>query len=135
MFWGDAILATCYFINRMSSSVLHDQIPHSIIFPNQPLFCLLSCVFGCVCFVHILTLGQASSLSKQLSVSSWVILDFRGVIDVILSTQIGTSSLSMSLSFRVPLSSPLKSILMFCMSYMSLLSYHLQISLLHLRVL
>ena len=45
----------------MSSPVLHDQIPHSIIFPNQPLFCLSSCVFGCVCFVHILTPGQELS--------------------------------------------------------------------------
>ena len=47
--------------------------------------------------------------------SSWVILNFRGVIDVILPTQIGISSLLMSLSLRVPLSSPLKSILMFRM--------------------
>ena len=39
-FWGDAILAACYLINCMSSSVLHDKIPHSILFPNQPLFCL-----------------------------------------------------------------------------------------------
>ena len=36
--WGDAILATCYLINRMPSSVLHDQIPYSILIPTQPLF-------------------------------------------------------------------------------------------------
>ena len=29
-FWGDAILAACYLINRMSSSILHDQIPHFV---------------------------------------------------------------------------------------------------------
>ena len=63
-FWGDAILAACYLINRMPSSVLHDQIPHSIIFPNQPLFCLPPCVFGFVCFVHILTPGQDKLLAK-----------------------------------------------------------------------
>ena len=57
-FWGDAILATCYLINRMPSSVLHDQILHSILLPTQPLFCLPPRVFGCVCFVHILTPGQ-----------------------------------------------------------------------------
>ena len=119
----------------MSSSVLHDQIPHSILFPNQPLFCLPSCVFGCVCFVHILTPGQDKLSAKPLSVSSWVILDFRGVVDVILPTQIGNSSLLMSLSLKVLLSSPLKSVLMFQMFYMFLLSYHLQISLLHLRML
>ena len=55
-FWGDAILVTCYLINRMPSSVLHDRIPHSVLLPNQPLFCLPPRVFGCVCFLHILTL-------------------------------------------------------------------------------
>ena len=57
-FWGDAILATCYLINRMPSYVLHDQIPYSILLPTQPLFYLPPCVFGCICFVHILTPGQ-----------------------------------------------------------------------------
>ena len=57
-FWEDAILATCYLINRMPSSVLHDQIPHSILLPTKPLFYLPPRVFGCVCFVHILTPGQ-----------------------------------------------------------------------------
>ena len=42
----------------MPSSVLHDKIPHSILVPNQPLFCLPPRVFSYVCFVHILTLGQ-----------------------------------------------------------------------------
>ena len=87
-----------------------------------------------VLFIFLL-LSKTSSQPKQLSVSSWVILNFKGVIDVILPTQIGTSSLLMSVSLRVLLSSPLKSILMFRMSYMSLFSYHLQISLLHLRML
>ena len=68
-FWGDAILATCYLINRMPSSVLHDQIPHSISLPTQPLFYLPPRVFGCVCFVHILTPGQDRlSLPKPRSV-------------------------------------------------------------------
>ena len=57
-FWGDAILAACYLINRMPSSVLHDRIPHSILLPTQPLFYLCLRVFCCVCFVHILTPGQ-----------------------------------------------------------------------------
>ena len=63
-FWGDAILATCYLINSMLSSVLHDKISHSIIFPNQPLFCLPPRVFGCVCFVHIPTPGQDKLSAK-----------------------------------------------------------------------
>ena len=48
----------------MPSSVFHDQIPHSVLLPNQPLFCLLPRVFGCVCFVHILTLGQDKLSTK-----------------------------------------------------------------------
>ena len=63
-FWGDAIIAACYLINRMSSFVLHDHIPHSVLLPNQPLFCLPPRVFGCVCFVYILTPGQDKLLTK-----------------------------------------------------------------------
>ena len=63
-FWGDAILSACYLNKRMSSSVLHDQISHSILLPNQYLFCLPPRVFGCVCFVHILTLRQDKLLAK-----------------------------------------------------------------------
>ena len=65
-FWGDAILASCYLINRMPSSVLHDKIHHSILFPNQPLFCLPPRVFGYVCFVHILTPGQDKLSAKAM---------------------------------------------------------------------
>ena len=79
--------------------------------------------------------SKTSSSPKTQSMSSWVILNFREIIDVILLTQIGTSSLMMSLSLKIPLFSPLPSVLMFRMSYMSLLSYHLSISLLHLRML
>ena len=48
----------------MPSSVLHDQIPHSILFPNQPLFCLPPCVFGYACLVHILTPRQDKLSAK-----------------------------------------------------------------------
>ena len=48
----------------MPSYVLHDQIPHSVLLPNQPLFCLHHRVFGCVCFVHILTPGQDKLFAK-----------------------------------------------------------------------
>nr|KYP53746.1 Retrovirus-related Pol polyprotein from transposon TNT 1-94 [Cajanus cajan] len=36
----------------MPSSVLNNQIHHSILFPNQPLYPLAPCVFGSTCFVH-----------------------------------------------------------------------------------
>ena len=48
----------------MSSSVLHDQISHSILLPNQSLFYLPPRVFGCVCFVHILTPRQDKLFAK-----------------------------------------------------------------------
>ena len=48
----------------MASSVLHDQIPHSLLFPDQPLYFLLPRVFGCTCFVHILTPGQDKLSAK-----------------------------------------------------------------------
>ena len=63
-FWEDVILAGCYLINHMPSSILYDQIPHSILLPTQPLFYLPPRVFGCVCFVHILTSGQDKFSAK-----------------------------------------------------------------------
>ena len=48
----------------MSSSVLHDQILHSILLPKKPFFYLPPRVFGCVCFVHILTPGQDKLSAK-----------------------------------------------------------------------
>ena len=65
-FWGDAVLTACYLINRMPSSVLHDQIPHSLLFPGQLLYCLPPCVFGCTCFVHIFTPGQDKLSAKAM---------------------------------------------------------------------
>ncbi|RVW56421.1 Retrovirus-related Pol polyprotein from transposon TNT 1-94 [Vitis vinifera] len=65
-FWGDAVLTVCYLINRMPSSVLHDQIPHSLLFPDQPLYFLPPRVFGCTCFVHILTPGQDKLSAKAM---------------------------------------------------------------------
>ncbi|RVW59218.1 hypothetical protein CK203_111092 [Vitis vinifera] len=50
----------------MPSSVLHDQIPHSLIFPDQPLYFLPPRVFGCTCFVHILTPGQDKLSAKAM---------------------------------------------------------------------
>nr|CAN76133.1 hypothetical protein VITISV_036298 [Vitis vinifera] len=65
-FWGDVVLTACYLINRMPSSVLHDQIPHSLLFPDQPLYFLPPRVFGCTCFVHILTPKQDKLSAKAM---------------------------------------------------------------------
>ena len=48
----------------MPSSVLHDQIPHSLLFSDQPLYFRSPRVFGCTCFVHILTPGQDKLSAK-----------------------------------------------------------------------
>ncbi|XP_025983399.1 uncharacterized protein [Glycine max] len=55
--WGDAVLTACFLINRMPSSSLENQIPHSIVFPHDPLFHVSPKVFGCTCFVHDLSPG------------------------------------------------------------------------------
>ena len=52
----------------MSPSMLYDKIPHSLLFPSQPLFCLPLHVFGCACFVHILTPSQDKLSAKAISV-------------------------------------------------------------------
>ena len=69
--WGDAILATCYLINRMLSSVLHYQNPHSVLLPNQHLS-FASLLVSLVVFVLFIfsLLGKINSLPKLRSVSS-----------------------------------------------------------------
>ena len=64
LFGGTLFLPACYLINRMPSSMLHAQIPHSLLFPNQPLYFLPARVFGCTCFVHILTPEQDKLSTK-----------------------------------------------------------------------
>ena len=44
--------------------MLHDHIPHSLLFSDQPLYFLPPRVFGCICFVHILTPGQDKLSAK-----------------------------------------------------------------------
>ena len=61
---GMLFLQPVTLINRMPSSILHDQIPHSLIFPTQPLYFLSSRVFGCTCFVHTFTPGQDKLSAK-----------------------------------------------------------------------
>ena len=57
----------------MPSSVPSDLVPHSLFFLDQALFYLPPRVFGCICFVHILNLGQDKLSVKPQSASSLVI--------------------------------------------------------------
>ncbi|XP_050890899.1 uncharacterized protein LOC127096364 [Lathyrus oleraceus] len=47
-FWGDVVLTVGYLINRMSFSVLNDQVLHSLVHPTDPLYVVSPRVFGCV---------------------------------------------------------------------------------------
>ena len=104
-FLGDATLAACYLINHMSSSVLHDQIPYSIIFPNQPLFYLPHVSLAVSVLPILLSLDKTNSKPKPQSVSSSVILNFNDVIAATLLIHINTLSMLMSLFFRTLLCS------------------------------
>jgi len=46
-----------FLINRIPTSSLENKIPHSILFPNEPLYHGSHKVFGCTCFVHDVSLG------------------------------------------------------------------------------
>ena len=61
---GDAVLTTCYLINHMPSSILQNQIPHSILYPMKSLCKLSPHIFGSTCFIHDLKLGK-DKLSTQ----------------------------------------------------------------------
>ena len=116
-FWGDVVLTACYSIDRTPSSVLHNQIPHSLLFSDQPLYFLLPRVFCCTCFLHILTLDMTNFLQKSQNASSWDTLDFKRVIVVIPLRLIATFSPLMSLSSRTHHSSPPLSLFLFLKSY------------------
>jgi len=64
--WGKVILIVWLLINRMSSSSLANQIPHCIIFPSEPLFCVSPKVFGCTYFVHNVSLGLHKLSAKAI---------------------------------------------------------------------
>ncbi|CAH9097958.1 unnamed protein product [Cuscuta europaea] len=65
-YWADVVLTVCYLINRMPSSVIHNEIPHSVLFPTRELFPLPPYVFGCVCFVHDFTPGLSKMSAKSI---------------------------------------------------------------------
>jgi len=68
-FWGDVVLSACYLINRTPSLVLNNQIPHSILFPHEPLHPLPLKVFGYTCFVNNFCPGLLNYLLGHTNVS------------------------------------------------------------------
>ena len=118
----------------MPSSVLGDQVPHSLLFPNQPLFVFLH---RCTCFFSTyLLLANINFLLRQQSASSLVIPTFNAGTIAILLIHIDTSFLLMSHFFNILLFS-LPYYLLVLKSYLYLSSfpfrpYHLSPQLLHL---
>ena len=55
-FWEDALLTSCFLINRMPSKILGFQTPFSVLqksFPELKIFSELDLrIFGCIAFVH-----------------------------------------------------------------------------------
>ena len=65
-YWVHVILTTCYLINRMSSSMLNNQVPFSMLHPGVSPFSLPPRVFGCVAFVCNLKPNQDTLALRSL---------------------------------------------------------------------
>ncbi|RVW57555.1 Retrovirus-related Pol polyprotein from transposon RE2 [Vitis vinifera] len=117
-----------HLVETARTLLLHSHIPHSLLFPDQPLYFLPPRVLGCTCFVHILTPGQDKLSAKAMKCLSWDIPDFRRVIVVIPLRLIGTLSPLMSPSLRTHHSfPPLLSLFLFLKSCPFPLSPHLML--------
>ncbi|RVW60670.1 Retrovirus-related Pol polyprotein from transposon TNT 1-94 [Vitis vinifera] len=55
-----------HLVETARTILLHSNIPHFLLFPDQPLYFLPPRVFGCTCFVHILTPGQDKLSAKAM---------------------------------------------------------------------
>ena len=55
LFRTDVVRIAYYLINHMPFSVLNNQVPHSLVFPKEPIYKFPLCVFRCTCFVHDLS--------------------------------------------------------------------------------
>ncbi|RVW35217.1 Retrovirus-related Pol polyprotein from transposon TNT 1-94 [Vitis vinifera] len=62
----DAPLLIHSRLGHPSLSKFQKMIPHFLLFPDQPLYFLPPRVFGCTCFVHILTPGQDKLSAKAM---------------------------------------------------------------------
>jgi hypothetical protein len=51
-FWAEAVVTTCYLVNRSPSSVLDDKTPHKVWLRKKPSLQHLR-VFGCDAYVHV----------------------------------------------------------------------------------
>jgi len=79
-YWGHAILATCFLINRMFSLTLDNKIPLSIISPNEPLYHVSPHVLDCTYFVHDVSPGLDKLSTRAIKCVFWVLLSLKRVL-------------------------------------------------------
>ena len=65
-FWADVVSTACFFINRMSSSVLNWATPFQTLFPHKSLFPIEPRVFRCTSFVRDVRLHVSKLNPKSL---------------------------------------------------------------------
>ncbi|RVW39326.1 Retrovirus-related Pol polyprotein from transposon RE2 [Vitis vinifera] len=115
-----------HLVETARTLLLHSHIPHSLLFPDQPLYFLPPRVFGCTCFVHILTPGQDKLSAKAMKC---LFLGYSRLQKVVIPLRlIGTLSPLMSPSLRTHHSfPPLLSLFPFLKSCPFPLSPHLKL--------
>jgi Integrase core domain/gag-polypeptide of LTR copia-type/GAG-pre-integrase domain len=64
IFWADAILTSCYLINRLPSRILNFKSPFEILHGRKYTISHLR-VFGCICYVHIQDSGKLDPRAKK----------------------------------------------------------------------
>jgi hypothetical protein len=63
-YWSDAVLTACYLINRLPSRILNFQCPMEILY-NRKFGISHLRVFGCVCYVHLQTVGKLDQHARR----------------------------------------------------------------------
>jgi hypothetical protein len=63
-FWADAILTSCYLINRLPSRILNNKSPMEILYSRKFSLSHLR-VFGCVCYAHIQDSGKLDPRARK----------------------------------------------------------------------
>jgi Reverse transcriptase (RNA-dependent DNA polymerase)/Integrase core domain/gag-polypeptide of LTR copia-type len=64
LFWADAILASCYLINRLPSKILDYKSPLEIVYKRDINLSHLRC-FGCICYLHVQNSNKLDPRSKK----------------------------------------------------------------------
>lgn len=94
-FWANEVSTASFLINRMPSSVLHDEIPYTTLFPTKSLFPIEPWMFGSTCFVQDVRPQVTKLDPKSLKCISLVTLVSRKDTDFIVPISVGILYLQM----------------------------------------